>query len=124
LDAKTGASIFQLPTGTPVFSSLAIARGILYYGNFSGKLTALDLTTQKPIWVFESEASKENAPAITNADGSCNFEKIFSSPNPFYDDMVVAVGKLLSTGSFLSSPVVVENVLYIGSTDGNLYTLM
>jgi outer membrane protein assembly factor BamB len=77
LDAKTGASIFQLPTGTPVFSSLAIARGILYYGNFSGKLTALDLTTQKPIWVFESEASKENAPAITNADGSCNFEKIF-----------------------------------------------
>jgi eukaryotic-like serine/threonine-protein kinase len=34
LDAKTGASLFQLPTGTPVFSSLAIANNTLYMGNF------------------------------------------------------------------------------------------
>lgn len=50
--------------------------------------------------------------------------KIFSSSNFFYDDMVIAVGKLQSTSSFLSSPVVVGNVIYIGSTDGNSYGLM
>lgn len=32
----------------------------------------------------------------------------------------MVAGKLLTTGSFLSSPVVVENVLYVGSADGNL----
>lgn len=37
--------------------------------------------------------------------------KIFSSPNLFYDDMVIAAGKLQSTGSFWSSPVVVGKVI-------------
>jgi eukaryotic-like serine/threonine-protein kinase len=124
LDAKTGSSLFHLPTGTPIFSSISIAGGILYLGNFSGKLNAIDLKTQKTLWTFETEASKQNAPAITNPDGSIKFEAIFPSPNLFYDDMVIAVGKLLSTGTFLSSPVLVDNVLYIGSTDGNLYALM
>ena len=42
VDAKTGAAIFELPTGTPVFSSMAIANGMLYMGNFGGKLTGVD----------------------------------------------------------------------------------
>jgi outer membrane protein assembly factor BamB len=33
-------------------------------------------------------------------------------------------GKLLALGPFLSSPVVVDNVVYFGGTDGNLYALM
>jgi len=33
------------------------------------------------------------------------------------------VGKLLRVGSILSSPVVVKDVLYVGTTDGNLYAL-
>jgi outer membrane protein assembly factor BamB len=31
---------------------------------------------------------------------------------------------MLSVGAILSSPVVVEDVIYIGSSDGNLYALM
>ena len=31
--------------------------------------------------------------------------------------------KIFTMGSFLSSPVVVGGVLYVGSTDGNLYAL-
>jgi outer membrane protein assembly factor BamB len=123
VDVKTGTSLFHLPTGTPVFGSMAIAGGTLYMGNFGGKLTAVDLKTPQPVWSFETDAAKKNGPAILNADGSIKFEAIFPSPNLFYDDMVVAVGKLFSTGSFLSSPVVVGNVLYVGSTDGNLYAL-
>jgi outer membrane protein assembly factor BamB len=33
-------------------------------------------------------------------------------------------GKLLTVGPILSSPVVVDNVIYVGGTDGNLYALM
>jgi outer membrane protein assembly factor BamB len=124
LDARTGAPLFQLPTGSPVFASMAIANGTLYVGNFAGKLTAIDLKMQKVAWVFETDAAKQNGPALTNADGSIKFEAVFPSPNLFYDDMVIAVGKLFTLGTFLSSPVVVHSVVYIGSSDGYLYALM
>ena len=38
--------------------------------------------------------------------------------------MVVGVQKMMSVGAILSSPVVVDNVIYVGSTDGFLYALM
>ncbi len=123
VEAKTGKVVFDLPTGTPVFASMALAGGTLYLGNFGGKLTAIDLKTQRPAWIFETEGAEQNAAALTNADGTIKFEVVFSSPNPFYDDMVVAVHKLFAMGTILSSPVVVGNTVYFGSTDGNLYAL-
>jgi eukaryotic-like serine/threonine-protein kinase len=123
VDAKTGASLFQLPTGSPIFGSMALAEHTLYMGNFAGTLTAIDLNTQKSVWAFETDGAKENAQKLTNPDGSIKFEAIFPSPNPFYDDMVVAVSKLLSMGTILSSPIVVGENVYFGSTDGNVYAL-
>jgi outer membrane protein assembly factor BamB len=123
LDAKTGALLVHWPGAAPIFSSMALAADKLYFGNFSGKLTAVDLKTQTPAWTFETEASKKNAPPISNADGTIKFETLFPSPL-FYDDMVLAVAKLYTTGTFLSSPVIVGNVIYIGSADGYLYALM
>ena len=87
------------------------------------QLTAIDLKAQKPAWVFETEGAKQNAHAFINPDGSIRFEAVFRSPDLFYDDMVIAVDKLLSMGTILSSPVVVNDVVYVGSTDGNLYAL-
>lgn len=123
VDSKTGKVVFDLPTGTPVFASMALAGGTLYLGNFGGKLTAIDLTTQKPAWVFETDGAKQNAASITNADGTIKFETVFSSPNPYYEDMVLAVHKLFTMGTILSSPVVVGDTVYFGSTDGNLYAV-
>ena len=121
VDAKTGALSFSLDTKVPVFSSAAIANGVLYFGTFDGKLTALDLNSQKPLWVFQTDASKQNFPAISNRDGTINFGSIMSQG--FYDDMVIGVRKLLSAGAILSSPVVAGSVIYIGGADGSLYAL-
>jgi outer membrane protein assembly factor BamB len=112
VEAKTGKVVFDLPTGTPMFASMALAGDTLYLGNFGGKLTAIDLKTQKPAWVFETDGAKQNAAALTNADGTIKFEVVFSSPNLFYDDMVIAVHKLFTMGTILSSPVVVGNTVY------------
>ena len=113
VDAKTGKSVFDLPSGAPVFASMALAGDTLYLGNFVGKLTAIDLKTQKPTWVFETDGAKQNAASMTNADGSIRFETVFSSPNH----------KLFTMGTILSSPVVVDDTVYFGSTDGNLYAV-
>ncbi len=122
LDAKTGAQIFSLKLIWPMFSSPAIAGNTLYIGSHEGKLIAIDLTTQKPAWVFQTDGSQKNGATYTKPDGSPNYEAAFS--DFFYDDMVSGVQKMMSVGAILSSPVVVENVVYVGSTDGSVYALM
>ena len=123
LDAKSGAPLFSLDfKHWPMFSSPAIAGDTLYIGSHQGKLFAIDLKTQKLAWAFETENSKKNGPTYTKPDGIPNYEAAFF--DFFYDDMVVGVQKLMSVGAILSSPVVVNNTLYVGSADGNVYALM
>lgn len=122
LDAKTGSVIFSLKFIWPLFSSPAIAGSTLYIGSHEGKLMAVDLTTQKPAWVFQTDGSRQNGPTYTKADGSPNYDVAFE--DDFYDDIIIGVRKMLSVGAILSSPVVVKDVVYVGSSDGNLYALM
>jgi outer membrane protein assembly factor BamB len=122
-DAKSGAILYSLTSNKwPMFSSPAIAGNTAYIGINSGKLMAVDLNSQKVAWTFETEASKKNGPPLTKADGTPNYEAVFS--DFFYDDMVIGTDKFMSVGTILSSPVVAENVIYFGSSDGNLYALM
>jgi len=123
MDAKTGTSIFSLNFNHwPLFSSPAIAGKMLYIGSHQGKLIAIDLASQKPAWTFETDASRQNGPAVTKPDGTPNYEAVFG--DSFYESMVIGVHKMMSVGAILSSPVVVNNVIYVGSTDGFLYALM
>jgi eukaryotic-like serine/threonine-protein kinase len=123
MDAKAGTPIFSVKfKDWPFFSSPAIAGGMLYIGSHQGKLVAIDLATQKPAWTFETDASRQNGPTFTKPDGTPNYEAAFG--DSFYDNMIIGVSKMLSVGAMLSSPVVVDNVIYVGSTDGFLYALM
>jgi outer membrane protein assembly factor BamB len=122
LDAKSGGLIFAQKFIWPMFSSPAIAGNRLYIGSHEGKLIAIDLVSQKPAWIFQTEGSRKNGPRFTKPDGSPNYDAAFSED--FYDNLVEGVGKMLSVGAILSSPAVVDNVIYVGSADGNLYALM
>jgi outer membrane protein assembly factor BamB len=122
LDGKTGAQAFSLKFHWPMFSSPSIAGNLLYVGSNEGKLTAIDLTAQKVAWTFQTDGSVKNGATYTKPDGSPNYEVAFD--DEFYDDMVVGVRRMLSVGAVLSSPVIVDTVIYVGSADGNLYALM
>jgi eukaryotic-like serine/threonine-protein kinase len=122
LDARSGATLFSLKLKWPMFSSPALGGNTLYIGTHEGKLLGIDLTAQKIAWTFETDGSKENGPAFTNADGGPKYEAAFASD--FYDDMVIGARRMLSVGAILSSPVAVGNIIYVGSSDGNLYALM
>ena len=122
LDKKTGKVTLRIALNNwPIFSSPAIAGDMIYVGQFGGQLRAIDLTSRSIAWTFETDASKKNAPAITKSDGSVDFNAAF--PSNFYDDGVAGYLTFLKMGAFLSSPVITDNVLYIGSADGNLYAL-
>jgi outer membrane protein assembly factor BamB len=121
VDAKTGAAIFSLNIGWPMFSSPALAGDMAYLGTQDGKLTAVDLKKQKPAWVFQTDGSRQNLPSYSKADGSPKYEAAFTED--FYENMVVGVNKIYSAGTIQSSPVIVDGVVFVASTDGNLYAL-
>ena len=122
LDATSGQPVFSLDfKHWPMFSSPAIVGNLLYIGSHDGKLRAIDFSTQKVVWTFETDSSRLNGPAYTKPDGSPNYEAAFSED--FYDDMVAGVQKMMSVGTILSSPVIADNVIYVGSVDGYLYAL-
>jgi outer membrane protein assembly factor BamB len=121
-EAKTGVPLFSLEFNHwPMFSSPAIAGGLLYIGSHQGRVNAVDLKAQKVAWSFDTEGSKKNGPTYTKADGTPNYEAAFF--DFFYDDMITGVQKMMSVGAVLSSPVVFGNTVYVGSTDGNVYAL-
>jgi outer membrane protein assembly factor BamB len=123
LDAKTGSPIFSLKfQGWPLFSSPAVAGSMLYIGSHMGKLIAIDLASQTASWMFETDGAKQNAAVWSKADGAPNYEAAFQSD--FYDDIVTGVTKMMAIGTILSSPVVVDRTIYVGSADGNLYALI
>jgi eukaryotic-like serine/threonine-protein kinase len=121
VDAQTGAPIDTIKFHWPMFASPSIAGNTLYVAGQDGKLVAIDLNSRKPLWTFQSEASRLNLPALSKPDGSPNYEVAFTSN--FYDDMLVGIGKLHMVGTMLSSPVISGGVVYIGTADGNLYAL-
>jgi len=121
-DAKTGAILFTLDMHHwPAFSSPAIAGRMLYMGTHEGKLESIDTDAQKVAWAFQTEASKKNSSTYVKTDGTPNYEAAFEGD--FYDDIVIGVGRMFSLGPILSSPAVVDGVVYVGSMDGNLYAL-
>lgn len=115
-DAKTGAIEYAVSFhGWPVYSSPAIAGEMLYVGSTEGTVSGVHLPSGRIAWTFSTEASKQNMGAIKSYFGPFTTD--------FYDDVMAAYGKLLTLGPILASPVVVENVVYVGSVDGNLYAL-
>ncbi len=121
VDAKTGAPVDLVQFHWPIFASPALAAGLIYVAGQDGLLTAVSLADHKPVWTFQSEASKKSLAALSKPDGKPNYEAVFQSD--FYDDMVAGVAKTHTVGSFLSSPVVAGSMIVIGSADGNVYAI-
>jgi outer membrane protein assembly factor BamB len=121
LDAKTGEERFSLTFAWPMFSSPTVAGQFVYLGSHEGKLLAIDVAARKLAWTFQTDASKQNGPALTLPDGKPNYRAAMASP--FYEDIVVGIRKMFSVGAILSSPAVVGGVIYVGSADGTLYAL-
>ncbi len=122
VDAKTGVSIFSLDLkGWPLFSSPTVAGNMVYIGSMAGKLFVIDLKKQTIAWAFQTDASRAKLAAYSKPDGGTNYDLLFG--RAFYDEAVVGVSEMLSLGSIMSSPVVTEEGIYLGSTDGNLYLI-
>jgi len=122
VDAATGDERWSTSLGTCIYSSPAIAGGMLYVGTCGGVLFGVDAVTGDIRWRFRTEASRRDPSEILNDDGTWNFANLFAGEYTV-ENAFAAVDRFLDLGAFLSSPVPRDGVLYIGSADGNLYAL-
>lgn len=121
VDAATGKGVQRSQGKAYMFSSPAVAGDTVLIGVLNGTLESRDLATGAVLWSFETEASKRNAGWILTADRRFNSALIYRSG--WREAPAVAIDRQFSVGSIFSSPLVVNGVVYFGSTDGNLYAI-
>ncbi len=112
---------WSYPTGGPVYSSPAVANGVVYVGSDDNNVYALNAKTGARLWSFATGGSVVSSPAVANG-------VVYVGSD---DDNVYALNA--STGAELwsfttgnqvqSSPAVANGVVYVGSTDAHLYAL-
>ena len=119
IDGATGTLKYSIENKAVSFSSPAIVGDRVYYGTSDGWLHSLDLATGAVRAEFQSDGSKANASKYIDANGKMT--NLY--PDFTLDGMIIGVHNMFTLGSFISSPTVADGVLYVGSTDGNVYAL-
>lgn len=121
LFGSTGELKYSVENKAVSFSSPAIVNDVIYFGTSDGWLQALETATGAARAQFQSDGSKLNGPRWTDASGRLKTGEMY--PSRTLDGMMVGLHTMFTLASILSSPVVADGVLYVGSTDGHLYAL-
>jgi len=123
VNRQTGKELFRFKSSGYIYNTAAIVNNTAYFGDFTGQLFALDIRTGKPVSVFAFEGRKNNAMKVLK-DNTLDFDVAAAGKDrAFYQTTIDAMNNLYSLGSIVSSPVVANNTLYVGSADGNLYAV-
>jgi outer membrane protein assembly factor BamB len=105
VDRGTGAEKWKFKTDGRVTSSPAVASGFVFFTSYDGNAYAVDAATGTQKWKFALPGERRFAAA--HLHGAAPSGETMPDPFDFY----------------LSSPVVVDGVVYFGSGDTNIYAL-
>jgi outer membrane protein assembly factor BamB len=125
LDAETGKVRWKVKMA-PTESSPVVVGGLVYVGDWSGKLYALSAHSGRVVWTYQTGDKVKDG--VAYAGGRVYFGS--------YDSHVYALnartGKLVwragaqqrlgASGRFYSTPAVAYGRVYIGATDGKMYS--
>ncbi|MFG1625920.1 PQQ-binding-like beta-propeller repeat protein [Kribbella sp. NPDC049227] len=126
LDAATGAVRWSFPTGGHNSSTPAVVDGTVYFGSRDGNVYAVDAETGVQRWKVRYGtnilASFQSSPAVVNGTvyiGTNNDRRVLA-----LDAATGAIKWSFRTGGVvMSSPVVANGVVYVGSDDRSVYAL-
>lgn len=125
LDTKTGKEKFRVKTNGYIYSSPVISGNVLYFGDFTGQMLAVDLESNRKKWnTFYTDGRKSKAKIILNKEGNLDFMHLAGKQDPaLYSTSKLVLDSLYQLGPILSTPVVSGNTIYFGSADGYLYSV-
>lgn len=121
LDAKTGKENFNIKSDGYIYSSPAISGTTAFCGDFSGRMFAVDLKSQKITSQFITEGRKRNFGKVYDKNGN----PIAAAGKDFslYQSNVDVMNEIYKTGPIVSSPAISNGVIFFGSADGYLYAV-
>ena len=106
-------------TGNKVFSSPAVAGGVVYVGSFDRNVYALNAATGAKIWSSTTGAPIESSPAV--AGGVVYVGSDDGKVYAFSADGGAQLWSFTTGGRVQSSPAVADGVVHVGSEDNNMY---
>ena len=121
VDAATGKSVLRQQDKAYMFSSPTVVGDVVLIGVLNGTLDARDVKSGELLWEYQTETSKENKGWVLTADRKFNAPMLFNSN--WREAPMVATDRQFNIGAIFSTPLVVNGVVYFGSTDGNLYAV-
>ncbi|MCV9928941.1 PQQ-binding-like beta-propeller repeat protein [Flavobacterium sp. LS1R49] len=121
VDVKKGSLNWKFKTDGPIHSTPVIDKNTLYIGSWDAKLYAIDCKTGKEKWRFVTEA-KIGFKGIQSSVAVANGMVYFGARDPHFFALDSETGKLAwkydaENSWILSSAVVVNNIVYVGTSD-------
>ena len=120
MSVRTGALLWSYPTGSDLDSSPAVANGVVYVGSADNNVYALNAKTGALLW------SNPTGNELIRARGGewgglCRLVRLHRVRIERQDRRLL--WSYTTGGDVDSSPAVANGVVYVGSTDNNLYAL-
>ncbi|MDX6476146.1 MAG: hypothetical protein QOH95_1657, partial [Gaiellaceae bacterium] len=124
-ERRTGAIRWRRTVG-PTETSPLVVHGLVYVGDWSGRVTALDAGTGRTRWTYRAGGALKSSPTL--AGGLV----VIGAYDGHVYALAARTGRLVwrassqprlgSQGSFYSTPAAAYDRIYIGSTDGKMYS--
>ncbi len=121
LNASTGAKLWSFTTGSEVYSSSAVANGVVYVGSYGGNMYALNASTGALVWKYTTGSVVHSSPAVAN--GVVYFGSGDSNVYALNASTGAKLWSYTTGDGVLCSPAVANGVVYVGSYDFNVYAL-
>ncbi|MGB2875744.1 MAG: PQQ-binding-like beta-propeller repeat protein [Gaiellaceae bacterium] len=125
VNADTGKVRWLVKMG-PTESSPLVVGGLVYVGDWNGKVYALSASTGRTVWSYQTGDKVKDAMAYAGG------RVYFGSYDSHVYSLDARTGKLIwkaaaqqrlgPSGTFYSTPAVAYDRVYIGGTDGKMYS--
>lgn len=118
LEKTNGTTKWTTPLQMRVYGSAIAHNDTIFFGTFDGKVLGLDYASGEQKWAFQTETSKANYHTVYNDAGE--FKEGFEI---YGNDVLGSEQAIHSLGSILSTPLIENETIFFGSSDGYLYAV-
>ena len=126
IDRKTGNINYATKTNAYTFSSPAIDDEMAYIGSANGRFWGIELKSGNIKWEFKTIGAQRDTIGLFDSKGLMDRNRMKDLTKDFNDMPTLSAfmdKAFISVGAILSSPVISNDVVYFGSSDGYIYAI-